>query len=258
MDHIKFQLINHLEDGFVFVPNPGNAGDDLITYATIQIFNNLGYQFTMSEYTACHTDKVLVYGGGGNFNPIYTACREFLDKNLHVNKKIVLLPHTIVSCLHDLKKINDNVVIFCREKISYQYVQSTVLHPKNVHLSKDMALYICLDDLGIPYMKGEGHLNAFRTDGEKTKVDIPKNNVDVSLVYQYPGITIEAKKKSTQVFLNYINRFETVTTNRLHVAIGAAILGKRVTLLANAYYKNKAIYDFSIHELYPNVTFKTM
>lgn len=256
MDHIKFLLLPHLEDGFVFVPNPGNAGDDLITYATIQIFNDLGYRFTMSDYTERHVDKVLVYGGGGNMNPLYSGCKEFLSNNLLHNKKIILLPHTIVGCRADLERLDDRVILFCREQTSYQYVSSTVSFPDCVKLSKDMALYINLDELGIFPKKGVGHLNAFRTDGERTKVVIPNGNVDVSLVYQYPGTSIPSKKKSTQLFLNFINQFETITTNRLHVAIGGAILGKKVTLLANAYFKNKSVYEYSLRDLYPNVVFK--
>jgi hypothetical protein len=39
-------------------------------------------------------------------------------------------------------------------------------------------------------------------------------------------------------FLRYLNRFDRVKTNQLHVAMGAALLGKGLDFYPNAYWKN--------------------
>jgi hypothetical protein len=45
-----------------------------------------------------------------------------------------------------------------------------------------------------------------------------------------------------------------IQTDRLHVAIAGALLGREVHLHPNSYYKNQAVYDYSL-EQYENVTF---
>jgi exopolysaccharide biosynthesis predicted pyruvyltransferase EpsI len=52
----------------------------------------------------------------------------------------------------------------------------------------------------------------------------------------------------------YLLKFGTVETDRLHCAILASILGRRTTLRANCYFKNKAIFDHSLSRL-PNTIF---
>lgn len=43
-------------------------------------------------------------------------------------------------------------------------------------------------------------------------------------------------------------------TDRLHVAIAGALLGKSVELHANSYFKNRAVYQFSLRS-FPSVRF---
>jgi hypothetical protein len=54
---------------------------------------------------------------------------------------------------------------------------------------------------------------------------------------------------------SYISQFDAVQTNRLHIAILAAKLGKEVRLFPNSYYKIKAVFDHSFHESFDRVHF---
>jgi len=112
--------------------------------------------------------------------------------------------------------------------------------------------------LGHPYPSKpqSGELNAFRIDVEKTDIPIPSDNVDVSALYELSSCEPKLAKLSTFRFLSHINAFETVNTNRLHVAIAAAKLGKKVNLYGNNYFKIRAIYEYSLKGKYANVTWK--
>jgi exopolysaccharide biosynthesis predicted pyruvyltransferase EpsI len=53
--------------------------------------------------------------------------------------------------------------------------------------------------------------------------------------------------------LSVINKYNIVNTNRLHVCIGAALLGKQVNFYPNSYYKNESIFLMSLKDKFPNV-----
>lgn len=91
-------------------------------------------------------------------------------------------------------------------------------------------------------------LQAFRTDSEKTEILIPVNNLDVSHLLEMGVETKELAYMNSHYFLTFLNKFEKVRTNRLHVAIGATLLNKNVEFYDNAYYKCKAVYDYSLKE----------
>ncbi len=55
------------------------------------------------------------------------------------------------------------------------------------------------------------------------------------------------------MFLLNISVFEIINTDRLHTAILAGIIGKKVNLYPGSYYKNKAIYDITIRNHWPNI-----
>lgn len=107
-----------------------------------------------------------------------------------------------------------------------------------------------------PNKAQDGELNAFRIDVEKTDIPIPHDNVDVSALYELSSCEPKLAKLSTFRFLSHINAFETVNTNRLHVAIAAAKLGKNVNLYGNNYFKIRAIYEYSLEGKFPNVVWK--
>ena len=103
----------------------------------------------------------------------------------------------------------------------------------------------------------KGLLRCFRMDGEKTDARLPVDNIDLSAILAY-GKTKEIINYSIALLvsnqmLRFINRYVKIETNRLHVAIAAALLGKDVFLYKNNYYKNEAVYEYSLGKQFFNV-----
>ncbi len=256
----KINTIHHFLSKYknkkiIYIPNPGNAGDSLIAFGTLQVFNKLNLKYQIGNINKKYNNKILFYAGGGNLVGLYKNCKKFITNNI-VNNKIVLLPHTIKSEDSLIKSLNNNIIIFCREKVSYKYVHHLIKNKKNVILEKDMAFHI----KGIQKykkIKGNGVCNCFRTDSEKTLIKIPKNNIDLSnkLNKKENTTNINTIKQVSLSIFNYLSKYETINTNRLHMAIAGSLLDKKVYFYSNSYYKNKAVYDYSIKNIYNKTIF---
>lgn len=120
---------------------------------------------------------------------------------------------------------------------------------------KDYTVFKIKRTLGINRKSGNV-LNAFRTDVEKTGIEIPKNNIDVSAIFELSSCSPDLAKESTKAFLQEIDQYDEVNTNRLHVAVAAILLDKKVHIYANNYFKIRAIYDYSIKDRYNNVSWE--
>ena len=65
---------------------------------------------------------------------------------------------------------------------------------------------------------------------------------------------LERHLKAAAYLLRVVDSFDVVRSDRLHVAIAGALLGKEVELYPNSTFKNRAVYDFSL-ERFTNVRF---
>lgn len=235
----------------IYIPNPGNAGDGLITHGTITLFDQLGMNYEIGNIGTRYDKKLLFYGGGGNLVGIYSNCRRFLENNIKENE-IVILPHTVHNVDAILNKIrNANITIICREKKSYEYVSKFT---EKVYLSKDMAFYLKSPSKRI----GNGTINCFREDREKTNIVTPKNNVDLSIKLNRRDPTLSLKedvKNITNRVFSYLNKYEIINTNRLHMAIAGSIIGKNVHLHPNNYYKNEKVWEYSMKDFFSKTKF---
>tara|TARA_Y100001973_G_C5190216_1_gene330491 strand:+ start:1238 stop:2266 length:1029 start_codon:yes stop_codon:yes gene_type:complete len=249
----KSFLKKYIDRPFIYIPNPGNAGDKLIAYGTYQAFNDLGLEFTVGEFHHEYENQLLVYGGGGNLVGTYGNCRNFLLKNKDRNK-ILVLPHTIREEQELLASLDDNVTLMCREAVSYDYVKSVVKYPENVYISHDMAFY---SHIPAHYLNREGYgvCNAYRNDPEMTFSELPKNNIDLSSWLDKQGLSESDVDTVANQLFDYISNYATVNTNRLHIAIAGTLLGKEVNFFGNNYYKNFAVYERSLAER-SSVTFR--
>jgi len=256
IEDIRSFLKKFLDKKIIYIPNPGNAGDSLIVFGTIQIFNKIGLNWKLGKINKKYKNKILFYAGGGNLVGLYKDCKKFINKNKNSNT-IVILPHTIKSEDKFLSELNDNIIIFCRERISYEYVLKVFKHKKNVYLSKDMAFYI-KKLVKYKIIKGEGVCNAYRTDKEKTDIKIPEDNIDLSIKLIQPRNTSDIniiKNVSLSMFV-YLSKFETINTIRLHIAIAGSLLNKNINFYKNSYYKNEAVFEYSINNIYKNTIFR--
>lgn len=156
--------------------------------------------------------------------------------------KVIVLP----SSFQMTEKIDSTIrasikTTFCaREIISYNlirhYCQPSVL----MH---DMAFHYDFS----PYRKWNGNgngagdrvLNSYRKDEERDKTMVlPIINEDTSRMYA----TIEG-------WLTHLSEYDTIKTDRAHVMIAGAMLGKMVLYRPSNYHKVPAIADFSLKGL---------
>jgi len=98
-----------------------------------------------------------------------------------------------------------------------------------------------------------GELNCFRTDKERAHDTVPANNVDLSRLLRIGVQNYTVNALICREFLEFLDAFSVIHTDRLHVTIASSLLGKEVHLHANNYYKNRAIYDHSLRTRFPNI-----
>lgn len=272
-----------------YYPNPGNAGDALIALATFQIFkrNQVNYRWIDLNHFVPQGQTV-IYSGGGNLTRYYRYAHDFISTIHHEVEKLIILPHTIEGHEQLLAKLGHNVEIICRERTSYKHVLRYA-KKANVYLSDDMAFHLDIDhvfanaqfrrawhrslDLTMliravykrsfdqlsSYLHARlmirrtGILNAFRRDAERSEIKIPNDNCDVSEVTNHGTYNELALFSSAIHLLRLVSSCRQLRTNRLHVAIAGALLGKEVLFYPNSYYKNQAVYEFSMKSRFPNV-----
>ena len=238
------RFIRDRTDEVLLYPNRGNAGDALIAAGTYRFFerNKIPFRF-IRDGERFPADTVLWYCGGGNFVGYYNDCACWLEKYARANPCVVL-PHTI-NDTESLKKLPENTTLICRERESYRICKE---HAScGIFLYPDMAFCLDPEDLGIVPEQGRGDLPAFRNDPEKTFTP-PKGSIDLSRLYIYDHYNKESVYRCARLFLNAINDFETIHTNRLHVAVGGWLLKKKVRLYPNSYYKNRAVFEYSLED----------
>lgn len=222
---------------------PGNYGDSLIWHGTKILLNKLDIHENYVEIPSSKSNDVLFIDGGGNFVDYYSDIKDFLVKKPDLYKEIVILPHTIFGDeqINVLNSLSGNVTVFCREKVSFEFLKEKFTNG-NLYLWHDCAFYNEFQKI----LNGQGVLNAFREDKESVIESTPESNYDIS----YNGYAT----KPLNEFVKYLSKYEEINTDRLHVAICGTLLGKKVNLFPNSYYKNRAVFDYSLSR-FPNISF---
>jgi exopolysaccharide biosynthesis predicted pyruvyltransferase EpsI len=268
-------------------PNPGNAGDSLIAVATEHLFRKEGINFLRIRDANSFDSKgkFVCYSGGGNLVSHYSHATSFLEKHHDSAARLVILPHTIEGNEDLLEKFSSRVTIICRELVSYAHCRAAASRAE-VFAADDVAL-----SLDTQYVSGwqlissalaapraylsyrrifrdfakeiqlESVLVAWRGDCEQHPSRIEPPQADLSKMFNFKAIGGKGSPRSLHVlrlsayfFLRSIDRFSHVRTDRLHLAIAAALLGKDVELYSNDYFKNRAVYDFSLKS-FPKIRF---
>lgn len=270
MVDIKKFLAKYQGKKIKYVPNQGNAGDSFIGLATLQVFDELGLDYEICKPTEVFEDQIVLYGGGGSLIRKYNRCRNFLLYNQEKND-IVVLPHSFNDIDPLLAVLSEKVTLIARENISYDYIKSKSKYPDNCLLSGDMAFYIKNIDR-YKNISCIGECNAFRFNDELSDsdrhVEVAEDNKDISVDFHRPifmknchlsdDINTQVKKNlsiATDNIFSYLSKFQVVNTNRLHVGIAAALLGKTVNLYRGSYHKIAGIYEFSMAGKFNNVSF---
>lgn len=213
----------------------GNYGDSLIWHGTMKLLADLDIKVNYVDLKSEIKNNTLFIDGGGNFVDYYSDVRDFLEVKYNKYKKIIILPHTINGNKQKniLPQLKNNCVIFCREEKSYEFVKK--YFTGKLYLWHDCAFY---NDFSNYKKYGQGVLNTFRQDCESIQTNLPDKNIDISR----SGWC----KKPLNDFLGIISDHNEIRTDRLHIAIAAILLGKKTIISPNSYYKNLAVYNYSL------------
>ncbi|NDY91937.1 hypothetical protein [Ideonella livida] len=226
------------DDPIYYFPNPGNWGDGLIRAGALSFFDQYGIKveehFTRREFMVKPKKGLMIYGGSGAWCTYWNHAVEHV-KALQTKHRVVVLPSTFESTYEV-----PGVVFHVRDRFESQQFMP------EAHFCHDMAFALA-GRVG-PMIEGKGDGYFFRNDKERSQArgPLPVGNLDLS----------NKGKHDTDVapFFEHLSRYAVVHTDRLHVAIGAAMLGKSVHLYPSAYFKIRAIFKSSVEPHFENVT----
>jgi len=266
---------------------PGNAGDSAINCAAYQLLERHGIAFEpVGDDVAVERTRgrLLVCAGGGNLVPLYDDVRRFLARHHAGCRELVVLPATIRGHADLLAELGPNVTLLCRDQPSLEHVRAAAPGVQ-VLAAHDLVLHLDVAALrrqarrrflplvssfaqarrnlrrrwrGLRYDRRNracaGELFAFRTDREVGAGQVvPGANFDASIEYISDDMSPALALEATWRLLDFLGRYRVVHTDRLHVAILAALLGKAVRLHDNSYGKNRVVYEQSLRH-FPGVT----
>lgn len=242
-------LLSELTKGqeAIYFPNPGNLGDGLIRYGTLRFFKNHNIKYReittfrnppATLFGMLLSRNIWIYGGGGGWIAPHAA-EKIVQKTRIFSKRTIVLPSTYGYSVKEQSRITH----FRRDL--YQSAENA---PHSI-FAHDMALYSELADATPIRKKGYFWRNdcesSYASEGMESRPDIENRDISAEGIHVTP----------IDGFVSGIAEVEEVVTDRLHVAICGAILGRKVTLYRNSYFKNESVFKTSIEPHFPNVTF---
>lgn len=216
-----------------FVRPFGNLGDHLIYAGVRQLLSECTYREAGIMGVKSRRGHTALVPGAGAFCGSYDYMTEYLPLIEERFEQVIILPssfdvnvETVRRCLSDSKAI-----VFAREQTSYEQIR----HLCHCEIAHDCAFFFDFR----PYQRsGQGVLTAYRTDRESALSQRPGDNNDISLTGE-----------SLDEWLWTIARHAVIRTDRAHVMIAGALLGKRVEYWVNSYHKVQAIAEYALKEL---------
>lgn len=217
-------------DSITFIRGYGNIGDDLIYAGARQLLSKLHYDEVGLTEISDKTGDLAVLAGSGAFCRTYPQMVKYLSLIEERFQRLVILPSSFDTSVPQVRGALEKTkaFVYARELHSYHQIRDICAS----ELAHDCAFYFNYE----PYRRpGQGTLNAFRTDKEASGRSVPRVNNDLS-----------ASCESLDQWLWTIARHEWIRTDRAHIMIAGAMLGKRVEYRASNYHKVPAIAEFSL------------
>jgi GT2 family glycosyltransferase len=215
-----------------FVRGVGNRGDELIWAGTRQLLANRDYrEVDLAGLCAVTGNTVLLSGSGAFCRPFH----ELMPRALAVCglrfERVIVLPSSFDPSDDEVREAlaHTRATVFAREPESYRQIAPLC----DASLAHDCAFFFDFS----PYRRnGRGVLNAFRTDREAVAGQLlPEDNDDISV-----------SAPSLERWLETIADHELIRTDRAHVMIAAAMLGKRVEFAPSSYHKLEGIAEYAL------------
>jgi rhamnosyltransferase len=212
----------------------GNLGDQLIWAGTRRLLANHDYREVGFESLANVEGHTALISGGGAWCRVYQMMTQLLPLVEERFERVIVMPSSFDVSVSSVRAalLATRALVFARERESLRQLEGVC----RAELAFDCAFYFDYS----PYRRpGRGCLNAFRTDVESSGLfALPEGNVDIS-----------ATCASLDQWLWAVARAACVRTDRAHVMIAAALLGKIVEYRASYYHKVPAIADYCLRGL---------
>jgi len=216
------------------VRGPGGLADELMCAGTRLLLSDRRYREIDVEELCASGGRTALLMGSGAFSRAY---HEWMPLALAVAEmrfeRVILLPSSFDVMVEEVRAAlrRTRAVVFAREPRSFDAIRGLC----DARLALDGAFYYDYE----PHRRdGAGVLNAFRTDLEAPRHwPLPPGNID-----------IPTTAGSLTAWLDEIARHAIVRTNRVHVMIAAALLGKQVEVGPCDSFKVDALADYALHE----------
>lgn len=268
-------LRNFSGQELLFYPNPGNAGDYLILTGTMAAFERANIGVAVIGQGADVSGRTVFIGGGGNFIDLYSDVRQMIEICHAKAERFVLLPHTIRGNEKLIASLDRRATLWCRETPSFEHARN--LNPElDCRTGHDMAFHCdpvqFLNDPAISRIASwkldadlarhgtsllelskRGCVRFMRRDREALDLSC-QSDLDVSTAFGEASDGAAACVISW-CLLKTVSVARRIVTDRLHVAVAAALLGRPCELLDNAYNKNRSVYEHSL-AAFPHLDFR--
>ena len=205
-----------------YVPMPGNCGDQLIELATMQLFAEFRINYTIHKNKSPGSVDVFVIAGGGSMGGYYIDPRRIRERILTFGKPVIVFPQTFLG-----PEPLPYSQVFVREKHSLRFCPDAALAP-------DLALGLDYECQTVPTQAN----GIFLRKDKEGCFSWADSDGDPSPMCPTP-----------EAYLQLAAEYENIVTDRLHFAIAGLICGRCVTLLPNAYFKNRAVWETWLEEL---------
>jgi GT2 family glycosyltransferase len=213
-----------------FVRGAGNLGDELIYAGTRRVLEGLPWrEIGLDELPMAHGHTALLAGGGAWCRSYHELMPQVLPQAELRFERVIVLPSSFDLEVHEVREAlaRSKALVFARERESYRQVREVC----DAELAHDCAFFF---DYSPFRGRGRGELLAMRSDREAAGPE-PEGNVDIS-----------RHCSSLDQWLWTVARHATVITDRAHVMIAAALLGKRVEWSPSNYHKLEGLAEYAL------------
>lgn len=210
-----------------FIRTTGNLGDELIWAGTRRLLEgHIHREIAINDVAAARGELAVICGGGAWSRRYNVPLPEALAVAELRFERVIVFPSSFEIAEDRVRAALEatEALVFAREIESYKRIQGFC----RARLAHDCAVFADLSGYTAP---GSGELNVFRTDDERSgALDLPLDNDDISLTAD-----------SLDAWLRKIESHAVINTDRAHVMIAAAMMGKRVNFGSCSYFKVEAL-----------------
>jgi exopolysaccharide biosynthesis predicted pyruvyltransferase EpsI len=223
------RAIGEPED-LTFIRLYGNIGDELIYAGTRQLLRRRFYkEVSVRNLGAVSGHTALVAGGGCWCGPYHNMVKHLPVIETRF-ERVIIMPSSFDVSQPSVRSTlaATKALVFARERKSFD----DICRLCDAKIAYDCAFFFDYR----PYLRhGEGCLVAYRTDEESVLSVIPGRNHDIS-----------ESCSTLDEWLWTIAGHAVVKTDRAHVMIAAALLGKVVDYWTSSYHKVSSIADYAL------------